>query len=403
MTMIQTPAAEMSRSAADLLARARELAPTLRERSAEIEKARTLPLDIVETLRAAGVFRMCFDQEWGGLGLTSMEQTEVVEALAYGDASVGWCSMIGANLGIYSRFIDQDVARAMFPNPDMIVAGLLQPSGRAERVPGGFRLSGRWPFGSGINHADWIISGAFVFEDGKPYASPDGSNPHESRQFMVPRAHAEVIDNWHTTGLAGSGSSDYTFTDVFVQEEHTFSFDKVYGAPGPLASPDAFTRAMCGAPLGVARAALDYARDIALTRMDRMAGKPWAELYRVQVALAECEADYNATRAGVYAAMTREWDVLTAGGTLDDLAPNDRAAIPVSWVHAFRMSRSIVSRLYDLLQTWSILQSSPMDRWMRDTATMRQHLTAQDLILQSAGAYLAGGTPAFGICLGIVK
>jgi alkylation response protein AidB-like acyl-CoA dehydrogenase len=403
MTMTRTPVAEVPRTAEEILARARALAPVLRARSAEIEQARRLPVDVVDMLRTAGIFRMCFGREWGGAELTSMEQTEVVEALSYGDASVGWCAMIGANTGIYRNLLAPAVAEEMFPGPDTIVAGLLQPAGRAERVPGGFRLTGRWSFGSGITHCDWVTSGAFIYEDGKPYASPDGGNPHESRQFLVPREQVEVIDNWHTTGLCGSGSCDYTITDVFVPEEHTYSFDTVRGRPGPLAQPDAFTRSMCGVPLGVARAALDHAREIALTRVDRMTGTAWADSWRVQVTLAECEADFNATRNGVYGSMRRTWEVLAAGGTLDDLTPTERAASPLSWVHAFRTSRSIVNRLYDLLQTWSINRSSPMDRWLRDTATMCQHLTAQDRILQSAGAYLLDSQPEFGICLGIVK
>jgi alkylation response protein AidB-like acyl-CoA dehydrogenase len=162
-------------------------------------------------------------------------------------------------------------------------------------------------------------------------------------------------------------------------------------------------RSLCGVPLGVARAALDHARTIALTRVDRMTGVAWADSYRVQVALAECEADFNATRNGVYGSMRRQWEVLAASGTLDDLTPNERAASPLAWVHAFRTSRSIVSRLYDLLQTWSINRSSPMDRWLRDTATMCQNLSAQDAIFESVGTYLLGGTPKFRICLGIIN
>ncbi|WP_333766950.1 acyl-CoA dehydrogenase family protein [Streptomyces sp. IBSBF 2435] len=389
-------------TAAEILARAEALAPVLRERAAEIEQNRRLPADVVELLRGTGVFGMCWGREWGGPELTSVEQTRVVEKLAYGDASAAWCAVIGANTGIYSNFIEQAVAKEMFPRPDMITAGLLQPSGRAEKVPGGYRLTGRWPFGSGIDHADWVTSGGFVFEDGKPYASPDGSNPHESRQFMVPREQVVTIDNWHTTGLCGSGSCDYTITDVFVPEEHTYSFGVVHGRPSPLSQPDAFTRAMCGVPLGVARAALDHAREIATTRVDRMTGTAWSDSFRVQVTIAECEADFNATRNGVYGSMTRQWEVLEAGGTLDDLTPEERAASPLAWLHAFRTARSIVNRLYDLLQTWSINRSSPMDRWLRDTTTMCQHLIAQDRILQSAGAYLVGGRPEFGISLGIV-
>jgi alkylation response protein AidB-like acyl-CoA dehydrogenase len=140
-----------------------------------------------------------------------------------------------------------------------------------------------------------------------------------------------------------------------------------------------------------------------LQRVDRMTGTDWADIWRVQVTLGECEADFNATRNGVYSAMTRQWEVLSAGGTLDDLTMNERAASPIAWLHAFRTSRSIVNRLFDLLQTWSIHRSSPMDRWLRDTATMCQNLSAQDAILESVGAYLLDRRPKFRICLGIVK
>ncbi|MFC4031263.1 acyl-CoA dehydrogenase family protein [Streptomyces polygonati] len=403
MTVTHTPvAAGVPDSAEGLLARARALAPVLRERAPEIEQARRLPADVVELLRGTGVFGMCFGREWGGLELTSMEQTRVVEALAYGDASAAWCAVIGANTGIYCNYIDPATAKEMFAGPDTITAGLLQPSGRAEKVPGGFRLSGRWSFGSGITHADWVTSGAFVYLDGEPYASPDGSNPHESRQFMVPQDQVEIIDNWNTTGLRGSGSCDYTITDVFVPEAHSYTFGVVLGRPGPLAQPDAFTRAMCGVPLGVARAALDHARTQARDRTDRMTGTDWSDSFRAQTTIAACEADFNATRNGVYGAMTRQWEVLAAGGTLDDLTETERAASPLSWVHAFRTSRSIVTRLYDLHQTWSINRDAPMDRWLRDTTTMCQHLIAQDRILQSAGAYLLGGKPEFAISLGII-
>jgi len=325
----------------------------------------------------------------------------VVEALAYGDASAAWCGVIGANTGLLTNFLDQGVVKEVYPRPDMITAGVLAPAGRAERVPGGFRLSGRWSFGSGIGHSDWVTSGAFVFQDGEPYASPDGSNPHESRQFLVPCDQVEPVDNWNTTGLCGTGSCDYTITDVFVPEEHTFTFYEPRGRISPLAQPDSFMRALCGVPLGVARAALDHARGIALTRVDRMTGVAWSDSFRVQLALAECEADYNASRSAVYAAMTRQWEVLAAGGTLDDLTTEERAASPLAWLHAFRTARSVVNRLYDLLQTWSINRSSPMDRWLRDTATMCQNLTAQDAVLESVGAYLLGGTPKFRISLGI--
>ena len=400
MSLAPTRAAAPA-SAADILARARELAPVLRDRSAEIEDARRLPDDIVELLRATGVYRMGFSHEWGGPQLSSMEQLEVIEALSYGDASVGWCAEIGSHTGLFATFLDRAVAREMFPSLDTITAGALFPVGRAEIVPGGYRLSGRWTFGSGITHCDWVISGAFIYRDGKPEPSPDGTDPHDSRLFMVPASDVTVIDTWNTTGMAGTGSCDYTITDVFVPHERSLTFDTVRDPSGPHTQPEAYMRYMPGVPLGVARAALDHVRD--LVEAGVRGGVRWADDRGAQITIASCEADFAATRHGVFGALRRLAEVLEAGGTLDDLTRDERAALPLSRLHAFRVARSIVTRLYDLLQTAAIHRRSPMDRWLRDTTTMCQHVFAQDRILQSGGAHLLGGTPEFRLCLGIVS
>ncbi|MFJ5231955.1 acyl-CoA dehydrogenase family protein [Kitasatospora sp. NPDC088391] len=401
--MSAAPWAGPPQDAAEVLARAKQAAPLLRERAAAIEENRTLPADVVELLRGTGVFRMCFARAWGGPELTSTEQLAVVEALAYGDASAAWCGVIGANSGLLANFLDQSVVKEVYPSLDLITAGVLAPAGRAERVPGGYRLSGRWPFGSGIKHSDWVTSGAFIFQDGEPWAAPGSEHAHDSLQFLVPRSEVVVVENWDTTGLRGTGSCDYTMTDVFVPANRTFTFYETRAEPSPLGQPDSFMRALCGVPLGVARAALDHAREVASTRYDRMAGQSWADSWRVQTELASCEAEFNAAREGVYGALRRQWEVLAVGGTLDDLTPTERAAPPLAWLHAFRACREIVRRLYDLLQTWSIFRSSPMDRWLRDTAVMCQNLTAQDAVLESVGAYLLGRPPLFRISLGLQR
>jgi alkylation response protein AidB-like acyl-CoA dehydrogenase len=388
MTVVEPLSVRPPQTAAEILARAQALAPVLRDRAEEIERARRLPADVVDLLRGTGVFRMGFSRAHGGPELTSIEQTEVIEALAYGDAGAGWCAMIGSDTGLYASFLDHAVAEEMFPSLDMATAGLLFPNGRAEIVPGGYRLTGRWQFGSGVTHADWVVSGAFLYRDGEP--------EHDSILLMVPKADVEVLDTWHTTGLAGSGSCDYAITDVFVPAAHTLTFAEVRGGSGPLAQPEVHMRNMPGVALGVTRAALDHATDTAVA-----AGRE--DDYRTQTTIADCEGDFAAAREGVYGALRRQHEVLSAGGTLDDLTPRERAALPLSRRHAFRTARSIVSRLYDLVQTSAIYRPSPLDRWLRDTTTMCQHIVAQDRILQTAGAHLLGGRPAFPLALGITS
>lgn len=403
MTMTEPARTAVPMTGAQILANAKALAPIMRKRSAEIEKNRRLPADVVQTLRDAGLFRIGFSKDWGGPGMTSMEQTEVIEAISYGDSSVGWCVKLGSDIGLHANFLDQDEARRMYPSIDMHSAGVLLPPGHAEKVPGGYRLTGHWTFGSGSTHVDWVASGALVYEDGKPYASPDGSNPHESRLFLVPRAQIESIDTWNTLGLCGTGSCDYKITDVFVPESHSLTFDNPKIPNGPLSQPDVIQRSMPGVPLGTARAALDYVREVASSRVDRMSGMAWRDTERIQITLAECEADYVAARAGVYRALERQWEVTAVpGATLDDLTPDERSAPGLTCWQAFRMARSVTQRLADLFGTAQIFPDNPLSRWMRDAIAMCQHPTARDRVTQSVGAYLLGGKPSMRFILGIV-
>ena len=387
-------------TAAGILGRAKAAAPLLRARAEEIERARHLPSDVVDLLRSTGVFRMAVARARGGPELTSAQQTEVIEALSYGDPSAGWCAMIGMDTPLYAAFLTESAVGAMFADPDLITAGLILPAGRAERVPGGYRVSGRWPFGSGITHADWVSAGCFVTRGGEPETGPGGAPVW--RVVLVRPDEVEVLDTWHTTGLRGSGSRDYVIGDVFVPEEHSFSFGTPLSRTGPLATPDAFVRNMPGVPLGLARAALDHTREQVRTRVDRATGERWADNYRVQVAIGEAELEFQTARHAVYGSLDRQWELLESGKAPHDFTTDERISTALPRLNAFRAARRIVTRLYDLLATTSIYQPSPLDRWLRDITTMCQHVVAQDKVIQSAGAHVLGGTPLFPFALGIV-
>ena len=385
----------------EILDRARKLAPWLREQSDRIEAARRLPADVVEALRDTGVFRMAFPRDWGGPELNSYEQTEVIEAISYGDTSAGWCAMIGMDTGIYARYLDEAVARDLFADMDQITAGLILPAGRAERADGGYRLTGRWRFGSGVTHADWVVGGALVHRDGKPEPGPTGGPVHW-RLLLMPAEQVEVVDTWTTTGLAGSGSCDYRVEDLFVPEERTFRFAEPR-MTGPMSQPDTVTRNMPGVPLGMMRAALDYFRDLTTTRTIPVRGDRWADTYRMQHALGEMEMQYSTVRHAVYGQLDAQWRLLEQVGGLDRFSPHERIEGPLLRVGAFRTARDVITRIYDLAASASIYRPNPIDRWMRDITTMCQHIVTQDLVLQSAGAHLLDTEPEFPYIVGIVE
>jgi alkylation response protein AidB-like acyl-CoA dehydrogenase len=386
-----------------ILAAARAAAPELAKRREEIEQARRLPPDIVELVRSTGVFRMGFSAEYGGPDLTSVQQTEVIEALAYGDTATGWCAMIGMDTGIYAGYLERSAAQEIMPHIDMITAGLIFPAGKARRVEGGYRLSGRWGFGSGITHADLVIAGAFIVDaDGKPENGPNGVPA--TRVFFLTPDQVTIEDTWYTTGLRGSGSNHYNIDDVFVPERRAYSFGKALSRSGPMSMPDAIVRNMPGVPLGTMRAALDYARAEIGRRTVPTTGQPWHDNYRIQRILGECEMEYQGIRNSVYGSLNHQWERLSRpGATLDDLSADERISTMLPRLNAFRVARQVITKLYDLLGTSSIYAPSPMDRWLRDVNTMCTHIVVGDHIIQSAGAHLLGGTPEFPFALGIVE
>jgi len=127
---------------------------------------------------------------------------------------------IGVESGYFASYIDESAARELYPDLDMITAGFQGPVGALEVCDGGYRLSGRWPFGSGINHADVIVGGARVLQGGQPRMAPSGRP--EFRVAMLPAQSWQVLDTWDPVGLAGSGSHDYVINDAFVPESYTF-------------------------------------------------------------------------------------------------------------------------------------------------------------------------------------
>ncbi len=200
----------------------------------EIEQERRLPWSVVEAMEDAGIFAMAMPRAWGGPELDPLTQFRVIEALAMADGSVGWCAMINCDGGYITAFLDQDVGRTMYSDIFVGTAAAATPTGQARRVPGGYRVSGRFPFTSGSQHCEWVWLGCVVSDDEASRASC--SNVPETRQCFLKVSQCKILDTWHTTGLRGTGSNDILVDDVFVEAAHTFSFQDaaLVKRPGPL-------------------------------------------------------------------------------------------------------------------------------------------------------------------------
>ncbi|MGI9327126.1 MAG: acyl-CoA dehydrogenase family protein [Pseudomonadales bacterium] len=380
-------------SAGEILQNAQALATKIHEAdlASEYDKLRKLPTDIVEQVRATGVMRMNMPGIWGGPEMSAMEQVEVIEALSRADASVGWCSFIWCDSGIYSGYLDDAVGRSMYPRLDMATSGWVYPVGQAHRVEGGYRLSGQWMFGSGCNHCDWLAAGCIVYRDGETELDPSGKPLW--RILMAQPEEYEIQDTWYTTGLRGTGSNDYRCEDLFVPEEHSFSFQEPAKRTGTIwAKPDHLLRKMAGVPLGVAADAIDYAKLALSDKLDRRTGVLYRDMPKVQYAIAEAHSILGGARSYVFSSLEAQWRRLEVGQPLTE---EERANAWLSRTNAFQAGRQVVSLIYDTIGGNAIYaRKSPLDRHLRDINTACQHMVAQTRNMEGVGSLLLGGEPS---------
>jgi alkylation response protein AidB-like acyl-CoA dehydrogenase len=370
----------------EIFANAQIVSKWLPEKSSEIERSRKLPASVVSNLTNAGVFRMNAPKLWEGPELSSMQQLLVIEELARGDVSTAWCAMVGSDSGIYSGYLEDSVARDLYPHLDVVQAGWVHPAGRAEEVSGGYRVSGEWMFCSGSTHADLIVAGCTVYRDGEPVMNKRGSP--EWRLVVAPASHWRLKDTWHTSGLSGTASNDYTTRSKYllVPEEHTFNFLEPKREGLLWKKPDAILRKMPGVPLGLARQRIDDVQEWMAGKTDRLTGSPLKNTARVKSAIAEAEMMLGSARSYVVSSIECQWQLLERN---IELSRQQRADLWLSRLNAFQSARDIVRLLFDVVGADAIYaQKSLLDRSVRDADVMCQHLVAQAKGLENIGALL---------------
>ncbi len=371
------------------------LVPLIVASREDIEKERRLPLTVVEALKQAGAFRMTMPREWGGAEIDPLSQLRIVEMLSAADASVGWCVMIGCDSGYLSGFLDQRVAREMYPDLDIVTACSLLPRGRAVKVEGGYRVSGHWPFGSGCQHSDWIIGGCLVYDGEQPRLRVSGVP--ETRQCYMPANQVSILDTWYTTGLRGSGSCDFAVEDFFVPDERTFSYqDLTFHRAGSLYRfPLNILFKFAGVPLGVARTALETLIEAGPkpSRITALAGqgstpRTLRDEEFVQDAVGRASAMIGAARAYAFAVIGELWETLEAGR---EIAPRQWAEIQTVHTQVFGMCTEAVELLFKARGGSAVYTGNLLDHCLRDMLTMNQH------VLNSLRTYGMGGRVLLGL------
>ena len=157
----------------NLLKTIENLLPTIRA-APEMEQSRRMPRDLVGELRKTGMFGLTVPRVLGGDEAKPVDIMRAIETVATADGSTGWCAMIATGNNVAAGYMTESGAREVFADPTAPSAGIAAPAGKAVRVDGGVRVSGRWPFASGITHCKWVWAGCMVMEDGRPRMTPPG-------------------------------------------------------------------------------------------------------------------------------------------------------------------------------------------------------------------------------------
>jgi alkylation response protein AidB-like acyl-CoA dehydrogenase len=371
--------AAASRASATLDA-VRALAAEIATRSDEIEIARRLPLDLVEQLRAAGCFRLAVPHRHGGSGASLPEHLEVVRELAIVDGSVGWTVMIGSLAPMIAGALPPATFDSLFANgPDFVGAGSFNPSGVARPVTGGYRVSGRWGFASGCQHADWLLAHCVV---------DDGRMP-PLRMMAMPVDEATILDTWTVSGLCGTGSHDFTLDDVFVPEAHTFSIFEPSPSTESIAHiPELVVSsfAIATVAVGIAEGAVAELTTMSTAKVPMFASAPLAANPLFRHRLGEMSAHLRAARAALDMDVAAAWASALAG---DEPTVEQRARWRSTAVWVTTACAEVVDAAYTAGGGSALYARSPLQRRLRDIHAVTQHFAVKSDTLTLAGAVLA--------------
>jgi alkylation response protein AidB-like acyl-CoA dehydrogenase len=351
---------------------------TAREHADQADQLRQLPAVTVAALRHAGLLTLCLPAAYGGPGAGPLHLIDSVMTVATGDGAAGWCAGIASTTSSMSAFLAPDVARTVYSTPNTATGGVFAPNGRGVREGDGYRVTGRWQWGSGTQHCEWIVGGAMC---------DDGTQ----RVCFFPKADVEFLDTWHSVGMRGTGSLDIAVTDVFVPEWFTVQpgVTKVF-VDEPLAHFPNFTLLALGIAatgLGVARRALDELVDLAAAKKPQFSSRTLANSGFAQSEFARAEARWRAARSLLRDEVGDAWESAVAGGTV---SVGQRVAMRLAAAHAAIESIAAVDTAWTLAGGSAVYETSVLGRCLRDAHVVTQHIMVAPKLNETLGKYLLG-------------
>lgn len=380
-----------------LIERARVLVPQIAACAREGREARRVPERIIEQIAEAGLFRILQPAAWGGYEMKPETYYDVLIALAEGDMSVGWVyGVLGVHPWLMGLMDARAVADVWGHDDGVRLCSSLMPVGKAEKVEGGFRVSGHWRFSSGCHYAQWALLGGIV-QDG----AQGGGGPPDVRLFMVPRTEYRVDETWRVSGLCATGSEDILVDNVFVPDHRTRRMIDNLNCVGPgqatNTSPlyripfgQVFFRGISSPAIGALQAMLDAFVAYAGKRSGP-AGKSVDDPVAQQIC-AEVTAALDEMKLVLRRNMTVLWDY----GARAEVPPMPlRQQFKFQSASVSHRCAELATRLMRATGAAGIYDEQPFGRALADINAARQHIANQfEMVGRNFGVSILGGTPA---------
>jgi alkylation response protein AidB-like acyl-CoA dehydrogenase len=359
-----------------LLGRARALIPALAERAPAAAAARRLPSETIAEYHAAGILRILQPERFGGRQGRFSVFSRIVEELTYGCASSAWVyAVLAEHQWIIAQYPEEAQIDVWGGDPEAVASSSLAPRAPARRVAGGWRLSGRFPFSSGCDYAQWAILGAFLGEIG---------DPRYVAYLLAPLAEIEIVDDWQVLGLAGTGSKSLVLHDIFIPEHRCVMVSDLFAGtpPGALVHPEypvlraprGFLVSYSLPPVAIAlgRRALDIACAALASRVSRGVTK-LAESEVVQMAIGEAAAAIDVATMLLHSGRESSTAAVSSGRKITE-AEALRARRDM--VYAQHQVNWAVDRLCELNGARWVYDSDQLGAIRRDVMTILTHHAA---------------------------
>jgi indole-3-acetate monooxygenase len=379
----------------DFVALARSLRPDLEAAAAESDERRELPPRIVDRLIERGFYRMALPRSLGGAELDLATYAQAIEALAMGDGSAAWCVGQGSGCAMSAAYLPAAAAEQVFGDRRAVLAWG-QGQSKAVACDGGYRVTGKWNFASGIRHATWVGGHAPVFEADGTTARRNGRGEPVLRTFLFPRAKVRLVDVWQVIGLKGTGSDNYEVDDIFVSNDFTFIRDpdeRRVDAPlyrFPITS--LYASSFAAVALGLARSLLDSFIELAGVKTPRLqkSGAKLRENNTVQGQVGFAEARLGSARLYLLEALDGIWKDVERSG---HVTVEQRMLIRLASTYAIAASREVADMAYHGAGALAVLQANAFERRFRDMHAVTQQVQARQQHFETVGQFILGLEP----------